>query len=1326
MLNFKLKSKTTIYLVLLFLVMVITRLEWFNPFSLLYSGDWQYRHHDFVVDNWKSWLTWTSFDNVGGYNVQLYNYPIRGIIWSAVTRMGFSYDLAVKISILWPLSIVSFFGTFLLGKRIFKNNLFAFTSTLFYNSTTYFLIMQTRHLFIAIIYAFLPFYIYLFDRCLKQNRVLDWLIFSVFFSIGIFYELRMMFITVFVLALYFFIKFEYKKWSEGKAYYMAFLKNLVISFFTVLFINLFWILPLLLIADNNLEDTAGRPLFGNHLFTMKQALTIFRWSWTGGFEDRSFVIQPISPYLFIPPLIAFLGILITAFRLKAEDFKNKKFFIFGTIITLIGIFLTKQSDRPLVWFYSWAYQNIPGFEVFREASKFYTITATGYFFLIGLTLVSINGAFKNKILLYFTVFSVLLTSFLNFSPFITQEIDSLFVSREVPNDYYVLADYIKSQEGDFKIGWIPHSMVYGYYSWNNPRHTFLYFPKNGWDHLDHSDISHLETKDSILDIISKPYSRNFFDNLNIKYIVLPTRVKENYNDVFPGRGGEIDDEELDIYKYYQQRMDEIEYLTRVDLEGVEDFTLYRNESHRPQISRFDNLFVTGKNINDTFELVDSEVELFSYLNSQDYDKNQDYFSFAETFSNDFDVKKLLEEGVIKYDYKANDKKETFIDYENNLFEVFGYLDQEREEVVLEISPLKNLYLDGKESFVITNLERVVIPVKDFSQKNIFIKKRGNNFQQINTEKNFLAYLNKEQEFEIVSLYRNQNLINNPNFKEGAWNEKVKNCHNYDGKPDIKMNLINKGNFRNVLELVSNRHIACTDQRILLPEIEEGEQNRFLLEYDFYTDKSESSSQINFFSDGKSLTFSRKPREINNWNRYSNIVDLEKISGSTLLTVYATPEKSRVLYDNFSLQKINSEKKVSMKELVTMENIKERFDVPDDIQTIEANLEQYNITNLIKNPGFENGFWNDEVKNCHRHDDNPDIEMNLAPGNNSQYSLELISRRHVACSDQNIEIKHLENTKYLLEFDFSFKNADAVRIRYTYNDPENTFVVRNVYQESRKKLEPESWHTYREFLDIPEGATNLNLRLESVTYTNPRADEVITRFDNFTLLAIPDIGNNYKILSQPKKPFSPAKVDFNFINSTEYEVNLKNVDLSEEYSGKIALHLSQRFNEGWQLKNKTNSDGFFWTRFLFDYKDLNNFQLKHLKSISNTNIWLIDVQDFCSKNSNNCNFNQDGTVDLNFAIIFSGEKYFRGTFLFSAGFFLFILSLVLYIAKNEFIRQSFRQKMLNFYHKQKNILKQTQDSLKRNINKNKINSQKEANQTKKKSSSSKYLVKSEFF
>ena len=50
--------------------------------------------------------------------------------------------------------------------------------------------------------------------------------------------------------------------------------------------------------------------------------------------------------------------------------KKNHLLIFFNIIAFIGIFLTKMDHPPFTHLYEWLYLNMPGFDFFRESSKF--------------------------------------------------------------------------------------------------------------------------------------------------------------------------------------------------------------------------------------------------------------------------------------------------------------------------------------------------------------------------------------------------------------------------------------------------------------------------------------------------------------------------------------------------------------------------------------------------------------------------------------------------------------------------------------------------------------------------------------------------------------------------------------------------------------------------------------------------------------------------------------------------------------------------------------------------------------------------------------------
>src|SRR5688500_210881 len=109
------KSRNRLCILALIFVGIFSHLVWFNFSTTLNHGDWQYRTDDHVKSLWQTGGTWTSYTDFGGGNAILYSYPLRGVLWSGITLLGFSYDTAVKLTLMIPIAILGFLAPYFLA-----------------------------------------------------------------------------------------------------------------------------------------------------------------------------------------------------------------------------------------------------------------------------------------------------------------------------------------------------------------------------------------------------------------------------------------------------------------------------------------------------------------------------------------------------------------------------------------------------------------------------------------------------------------------------------------------------------------------------------------------------------------------------------------------------------------------------------------------------------------------------------------------------------------------------------------------------------------------------------------------------------------------------------------------------------------------------------------------------------------------------------------------------------------------------------------------------------------------------------------------------------
>jgi len=555
------------YIFFLILIALISHLQWFNPFSILNSSDWNYWPNEVVVQLYYSYGTWINFFNFGIVNIQL-TFNLFTSIWSIFANLGFSYDFATKITFLIPIAILGFVSPYILFRKLTNSDLISFTSALIYGTTTHFLMRQIAHMPVAFVYALTPLIFYFFIKALERNKFIDWLFFVLIYWISGCYEIRITYIVTVILFLY----FVYFQFFNIKKYW----KNITKSILLFIGLNVFWLFPTLLGGfSENISVVANRGLFGNFLFDLKHALTLTESAWTGSLIVP-FVNQPISLYFWLIPFIAF-------FVFLSSNLIYRKNIIFFGVISLVGVFLTKQGAEPFANAYFWLYSNFPGFNLFREASKFYLITAFGYAGLLGYSLLAVKdhkNKIFNKYLFYTYLIILIIISLWNLKPLVTGEIRTMFIPRHIPNDYIVFKDFILNQPESFRTFWTPSNSRWGIYTKQKPKISNVTVIESEWKNLiSPYNKNEKLMQNQIINIFKFSFADNLFNSSSIKYVIIPLQDIANDDDFFIHYGGK---DNPNIRNWYISELDKVTWLKKIDI-GTSELVVYENANYKPHI-----------------------------------------------------------------------------------------------------------------------------------------------------------------------------------------------------------------------------------------------------------------------------------------------------------------------------------------------------------------------------------------------------------------------------------------------------------------------------------------------------------------------------------------------------------------------------------------------------------------------------------------------------------------------------------------------------------------------------------------------------------------------
>lgn len=633
--NFIRKNK---YPLLILAISMLVYFRWLS-FQIVSANDWYYFWSDSLRDLISPSI-WLSHYNFGQVSFTLWRYPFD-LLAGLIASLGFNSNVGDKLLYFWPLLIFSSLGSYFLAKQILKLELAAFVASVVFCFNSYFLAITGQgHLLISLAGALSTFALLFFIKYFDDKKAWN-LLASVLitFLVGA-YDLRVMYILVATLALYDFFELVSLKSIKDLTKENLFLFLSAVILFGLL--NLYWFLPTFVNGSISENAILNRGLFGDNFWNLIDVLTLHHPFWSGG-KINWFVLQAIPYYFYFIPILAFLGAVV--YR------KNNKI-IFFLILALIGIFFAKQSDSPFPQVYLLFYQKVPGFNAFREASKFYLLIIVGYSILIGALAkwIYLNKEIKtiSKFLPHILIVIILSLFLLNTKPIISGEIDSLYVSKQIPADYQKIGDYEKSQEGFFNVLWLPGCSRWTYYSNQHPAICAESVSGTTWSKItDFSEVGTSYPKESnLIEIVKKEQLKNILKDSSIKYVVVPTK------DLMYGD---------DLFQYYGQAenyidyLDQKEFLEKVDI-GTETTRVYRNKAFNDFIS-LDQIGQSDKNksLNIQHKRVNSSLYKISVSNiaeqqrfkfGQNYDPNWsarlgDFSVISSLFAKDYSSSSII-------------------------------------------------------------------------------------------------------------------------------------------------------------------------------------------------------------------------------------------------------------------------------------------------------------------------------------------------------------------------------------------------------------------------------------------------------------------------------------------------------------------------------------------------------------------------------------------------------------------------------------------------------------------------------------------------------------
>lgn len=534
-------------------------------------------------------------------------------------KIGINSLWAEKLLFFYPIVFGVVFTSYFLIRYLTKSEGGAFIGALIYAYNTYFLVSLTGALYISLAYAFVPLVFLIFLKVLERPTLVHKLLFAFLATWLGFIEFRVFYITFLMMAIYFSLFLYFKRASSHII--LCYIKQFILPGILFVLMNLFWIFPILFVGALTNNVLFDRGLFGNGYFDVVNALAVFHPWWTWNIPSI-FVKQTAASFLFVLPLLAVASLF--------GRLRDSRIYIF-LVLFLLGVFLTKQSGAPFDAMYLWLYGHMPGFNAFRESSKFFVVSSLamailiGYFFAQAQREVLITS-YRRRWFIMASLLLVMSIIFFNAKTVATGDIGTMFIPRDVPKEYSELNTFLSSQKEYSRVLWFPHINRFGLAINNHPAVSMLLNRDTLFADFSKGDQKTFESH------LYAPFDdvafHSFLDEASVKYIVVPSNLVWD----------EVNSPWKDPENYIG-KLDRVPFLNRLDNPYLEQHNIfvYENSDYRPHIYITQGKETIFRNI--SFEKVNAQFLTPAEYRMQLKDISSPvYVNFSEEYHPDWKIR----------------------------------------------------------------------------------------------------------------------------------------------------------------------------------------------------------------------------------------------------------------------------------------------------------------------------------------------------------------------------------------------------------------------------------------------------------------------------------------------------------------------------------------------------------------------------------------------------------------------------------------------------------------------------------------------------------------
>lgn len=453
------KNYTAFSMIGLVIIVLLFYRQWFG-FTPLSAGDWSFHFpaeiaHFFLLPS--SWMFWLGGE-LGGNGVYLSGLETYFALTARIFYSLTGGNWAWSERLIWylPFLLLSVYSSVSLVRTAIPPIAFWWLTPVIFLTNTYILMVTGGgQMGIAMAYAMGPLVLVQFIRLYQKMTYRQSVLAGLTLAGMVLFDPRIAYLLTLGIFIYWMSMMLLEKTADARHIYV-----LTIPFVVASLTHAFWILPLVVFRVNPIASLgdAYSSVASVRFFSFSDfshALSLTHPNWPENLFGKTYFLQP--EFLIIP-LIAFSSLLY------GSKSKNQRTILFFVFLGLLGSFLAKGASPPFGGVYIWLFEHVPGFNMFRDPTKFYLLIVLSYAVLIPFTLGEI-GAKKWK--------NILLVLFLLYWVFAHREavlgtLAGTFTPRTVPVEFVRLKDYLVANSGFSRVLWIPARQRYGYSSGDMP------------------------------------------------------------------------------------------------------------------------------------------------------------------------------------------------------------------------------------------------------------------------------------------------------------------------------------------------------------------------------------------------------------------------------------------------------------------------------------------------------------------------------------------------------------------------------------------------------------------------------------------------------------------------------------------------------------------------------------------------------------------------------------------------------------------------------------------------------------------------------------------